>query len=238
MTLKIGRYKYTFHNLLEFLFIYWGIFILKEYKVKLRETPKIILDCGSHIGLSVLYFKRCYPMVEIIAFEPNPVIFKLLNSNIKQNNIFNISLINSALAKRSGQVKLFLNKKNSWSWSNTCCKVGNQKRKQKHIKVASSKLSEYINQEIDLLKLDIEGMEGDVLNEIGHKLNLIKNITLEYHRTENNKTNNIQNILFILDKFSFTYKITEKKIFYSKEISSDKAKQRNPFRLHVYASRN
>lgn len=50
----------------------------------------------------------------------------------------------------------------------------------------STRLSSYINGTVDFVKLDIEGSEGAVLNELNGKLHNIGAITLEYHQNLGN----------------------------------------------------
>ncbi len=69
------------------------------------------------------------------------------------------------------------------------------------------KLSEYINGEIDILKLDIEGSEGEVLEELASsgKLPLIKNIFIEYHYDGINTAYPLGNVLSLLEKVGCSY---------------------------------
>lgn len=82
-TKKIRGIKFSFVNWKEFVLIYKDIFISKEYRFTADNDPPLIFDCGAHIGVSVLYFKKLYPKAKIIAFEPNPVTFKLLELLVK-----------------------------------------------------------------------------------------------------------------------------------------------------------
>ncbi len=62
------------------------------------------------------------------------------------------------------------------------------KQKSRGIKVKTVKLSTYIHKPVDLLKIDTEGAELEILQDLYHtskKFNLIKNIVLEYHPVKN-----------------------------------------------------
>ncbi len=61
----------------------WNIYtVLKEifiediYDQQLPENA-YILDCGAHIGLSVIYLKSICPSANIICFEPDNKNFEL-----------------------------------------------------------------------------------------------------------------------------------------------------------------
>ena len=74
----------------------------------------------------------------------------------------------------------------------------------KPIEVDIVQLSDFIDREVDLLKMNIEGMEGDVFDNIANKLGQIKEIIFEYHCFEH-LPQNLGNILQLLDKNNFQY---------------------------------
>src|SRR5437764_12958951 len=52
-----------------------------EYYVPPGLRPKIILDIGSNIGASIIYFHRQFPDANIFGFEPHPDTFRILEEN-------------------------------------------------------------------------------------------------------------------------------------------------------------
>src|ERR1022692_4839219 len=74
-----------------FIFSYDEIFKNEIYKFISKSDCPIIVDCGSNIGLSLIYFKQLYPNSSIIAFEPDPKIFQAMTSNIKSFGLNNIT---------------------------------------------------------------------------------------------------------------------------------------------------
>ena len=79
-------YKVNVFDYRSFAMLFLEVFMKEDYKVKLdREDPNII-DCGSNIGMSILYFKKEYPNAKIWGFEPLPENYNILEENIKQNN--------------------------------------------------------------------------------------------------------------------------------------------------------
>lgn len=77
----------------------------------------------------------------------------------------------------------------------------------KIVTVSTVKLSGYIKDHVDLLKLDIEGAETEVMKEIEPKLKKVKNIILEYHGSIYNVGNNFYTIMSILKKQGFATKV-------------------------------
>src|SRR5438067_450203 len=71
----------------EFDILWNEIFRVNQYVFSSKTDTPFIIDCGSHIGMSVLYFKRRCPQAQIIAFEPNPQTFQILERNIRQNHL-------------------------------------------------------------------------------------------------------------------------------------------------------
>src|SRR3989344_6241937 len=75
----IFKYKLTSESIFGFkinVLDYWAflgmfeeIFIQKQYYFDSRNRRPLIVDCGSNIGLSVVFFKILYPEAKIIAFE-------------------------------------------------------------------------------------------------------------------------------------------------------------------------
>src|SRR5207253_914590 len=53
-----------------------------EYYVPPALRPETILDIGSSIGSSILYFHRQFPDAKIFGFEPHPDTFRILQENV------------------------------------------------------------------------------------------------------------------------------------------------------------
>src|SRR5438067_1966451 len=81
-SINLFNHKIFFHGRNEFLHGLNEIFLGEIYKIKLPQNARII-DCGAHIGLSTIYFKRICPTATIIAFEPDDRNFNLLKQNIQ-----------------------------------------------------------------------------------------------------------------------------------------------------------
>lgn len=233
-TIKRNGIIFSFINGEEFEAIYKDIFIRKEYPFRTIINSPIILDCGAHIGLATLYFKKLYPNARITDFEPNPRCFELLTKNVKQNNLQNVELINAAISDKEGEIDFYVEKDvcNPWGWGDSA--VINKwysKEKDKTIKVKSLRLSSFIKNEIDLVKLDIEGLEQTILKEIEKKLTLVKEIIMEFHGSSTNPSNNSSEILSLLRKNSFACKINQD----GKFIEEMDVKKTDPYWLMIYA---
>ena len=192
MQIKSRIYKgYTilYKNNFETEFLIKEIFEDKCYFFKTDNACPFIIDCGAHIGLSVLYFKHIYPSSKIVAFEPDKQSFELLKKNIEFNNLQNVTLYNAAIADFEGEAIIYGDfNQNSESVGNTIIKDWGDRNGFTTSIVSVLRLSEIIgNESVDYLKIDTEGTELFVLKDIEDYLNQVKNIYVEFHQYNDNK---------------------------------------------------
>ena len=206
---KFERYLLTYFNKEELNILLNEIFKKRVYDIDLQTTTPIIFDIGAHIGLATIFFHQKYPLARVTAFEPNPNIFPLLEENIYYNNINNVTLHNIALGKSSSKRTLFIDSANGGfstasfskdAWDGTQKSIG--------IEVITEPLSKYIVTPIDLLKMDVEGTEQEIIEELDKngKIKNIRNLIIEFHPTEKQ---NIEIIKDLLKRNNFTIEIKE-----------------------------
>ena len=160
----------------EFEALWEEIFRVNQYIFSSKTDAPFIIDCGAHIGMSVLYFKQRYPHAQIIAFEPNPQTFQILKQNIKQNHLQGVQLVEAAVAAGNGEIPFYVRRNSTITWGDTSLKgaITGSEQQWRTISVHAAQLSSYITRRVDYSKLDIEGMEEIVLREIEEKLPLIR----------------------------------------------------------------
>lgn len=175
----------TFHyrNQSEFELLAREIFEGGEYSFACDQSDPTILDCGSHIGLSVAWFKRCWPKARIIAFEPDPQNFRLLETNVALNGFEGVELLNVAVSTRRGTARLFgdFRAPAPMASAHSLRRDWGTQRADQWVLVDTVPLADYIIGPIDYLKLDIEGMETEVMKAIEPQLHLVRAIGLEFH---------------------------------------------------------
>jgi hypothetical protein len=76
-----------------------------------------------------------------------------------------------------------------------------------NFKVTTCKLSSYLNNQVDFLKMDIEGAEYEVLMESGEKLKNVRQMFIEYHSFEDSN-HKLHQILELLTNLNFRYYLT------------------------------
>ena len=135
------------------------------YRFDCRRAAPRIVDCGAHIGLSVLYFKRRWPRAQITAFEPSPDTFALLERNVGSNGLADVELVNAAITA-SGDATSFYVPRDPlfWHWGDAG-PVGTTPSTTGRSRSPAVRLSAYLGWPVDFLKLDIEGLETAVLRE-------------------------------------------------------------------------
>ena len=196
---KILNFEVAHFNEKELKLLQKEIFSNEIYKIKLDKNIPKIIDAGAYIGLSTLYFKTIYPKAKILSFEPNPNIFPLLEENIEINDLKGVTLKKLALGNKKAIRNLYIDSSNNYSFSTSSFikDAWNGEQHTSPIEVKVEKLSDYISENVDLLKMDIEGAEKEVLEELrdSNKLHLIRNIIFEFHPSKINQLNHLKNIL-------------------------------------------
>lgn len=224
---KFKNFVVYFQNEEEFKKIYQSIFLDKEYDFSTHKSNPFIIDCGSHIGLNIIYQKISYPNATIIGFEPNPINFIILKKNIQENKFSNVNLFNVALSNRKGVASLHTTDEvnNPWTWGDSIVKnIWGEENGGKDVEVKTTLLSEYITKPVDFIKMDIEGMEQKVVQEIELKLHLVNEIIIEFHQTKTiKKINSLSLIINTLNKHKFRIKLKNEDLIkcFPKDFSAD-----------------
>ena len=209
---KLHNYSITYFNKEELKILDKEIFSDGIYDIELNLASPVIYDIGSHIGLSILFFKKKYPKSKIIAFEPNPNVFPLLEENIIQNGLIGVEIHDVGLGLNEGERILYIDSSDSSAFSTSSFhpNAWNGKQKTLPIKVQVRKLSTYLDKKCDLLKMDVEGAEFEILEELveSRKIEFIQNLVFEYHPINKNR---LKKIIKILVENHFELEIKEDK---------------------------
>lgn len=198
----VGLLKLTVPDIPSFLFTYYELFIEEIYKFRTDKTEPIIIDIGSNVGLSILYFKKLFPGSKIIGYEADPYIFTFLEKNLKNNGASDVILENKAVWIDNGQLDFFSEKADGGRINKTA-EINNTT-----VQVYAVDIRDVLNNycEIDFLKIDIEGAEHQVIPKSVGLLDRVKNIFVEYHSFQNEKQN-LDEILNVLIDAGFTINI-------------------------------
>ena len=129
-----------------------------ELIAELVDRPKRILDVGANIGNHTLYFAHRFDPELTVPVEPNPVVVPLLRANLGLNwhRSFDLSLVGFGLADQEGSGTSRL--KSDANLGGARLVVDNQGSVPV---VTGDKAFEGVS--FDLIKIDVEGMENQVL---------------------------------------------------------------------------
>jgi len=200
---EIGPLTVNYLDPIAFAYNFEEVFFEEEYFFQTDSPEPVIVDCGSNIGLATLYFKTIYPKAKIIAIEAHPTTFATLQSNIKDNNLSNVEALNvAAVGGDEKEISLMFSKPGDLRSTKIREMHGDQELQE--IKVPAVRLSTILPGSVDLLKMDIEGSEDEVIDEIAGKLKQIKNVILEYHFSPGTKRKSLGEFVSILEAAGFS----------------------------------
>jgi FkbM family methyltransferase len=219
LVFEVPKWKFKFntrinHKINNFL-IHDVVNGMKFHEEELLQyfSPKegdVVIDVGAAFGIyTMIASKKVGPKGKVVAIEPQPEIFKLLNCNIKLNKLFNVVPLNYATYSTATKLKLYSN------YSVISERPG--KNNPGFLEVSGNTLDYLISQveevkKINWIKIDVEGAEFEVLKGATGILSKSTDISLliEIHNISNGK-----NYYDTIKKFlsNYNFKIDFEKIY-------------------------
>lgn len=166
--------SFDFVDSASFLFMHKEIFEQQIYKFKKKNQEPLVIDCGANIGLSVLYFKQLFPESRVIAFEPDVKVSQVLKKNVEKFKLANVELVDKAVWSSKTTLEFM-------SEGSDGGRVTQIEPEREKYQVETVRLWDYLNQPVDLLKLDIEGAETEVIQDCKDLLVNVEHCFVEYH---------------------------------------------------------
>ena len=140
-----------------------GIFAAQEYQLPLPNfKPRLILDCGANVGYASVYFANQYPEAKIIAVEPELLNYKMLTFNTHFYD--NVKCIRSAMWNKETFIEVRDVGLGAWGFMTFETTADNPNALQ--TTTVSRLLSDSGFDEIDLLKVDVEGAEKEMFGAV------------------------------------------------------------------------
>lgn len=139
----------------------------KEITFFLRRFPDrgVFVDVGANIGFWSLRFSAAFPQSRIYAIEANPDTFQVLCENIQVNDFQNITPVHIGVSNEFGVLPLYCNDTGNRGGDSFDNAASGRNR---HVKVRVNPLTSILADvgidRVDLLKIDIEGLEELVLS--------------------------------------------------------------------------
>jgi len=158
---------------------------LEEFFAPVGRAPHnaVIFDIGANIGATVLYWAARRPDLTFHAFEPNPQAFGTLEANIVKNGVTGQAhLHQQAVAGKAGAIDLWIDVPTvlSTAYGKTPA-AGGRKVTVPAITLETA-WREASAQDVWLLKIDVEGAEGDILEAAADGLlRQAQHMVVEWH---------------------------------------------------------
>jgi FkbM family methyltransferase len=140
------------------------IFLEGHYAVDpLRPDPEVVVDLGSNVGLSILFFRLRFPGARIFGVEPDPAAFGLLERNVARYG-GDITVVQAAVGDREGTATF-------WSApgavASSLFKTHEaQAPVEVPVRTLAALLADAGIAHVDVLKLVVEGSEFEALRSV------------------------------------------------------------------------
>ena len=163
---------------------------------RLIRPGQAVIEAGANIGAHTIHLARLVgPNGMVLAYEPQRVIFQLLCHNLAMNRLRNVQARLAAVGRRAGSRKvpaLDYSAENNFGGASLQNGAGGERVQV--IPLDSVRLSS-----LRLLKIDVEGMEVEVLS--GARRLIARHRPLLY--VENDRQENSRRLMGLIEKFGY-----------------------------------
>ena len=154
------------------------IFVRAEYANCFAFCPENILDLGSYIGLSAIYFSSRFPEAKIVCVEPSSDNYALLTLNTRAYS--NVTTIKAGIWSHKTELKIVQQIEGDWGNVIAEAEVGDSDT------ISALSIGDlvemYALDKIDFLKIDIEGSEKQVFSHnTAAWVDLVRTVACETH---------------------------------------------------------
>jgi FkbM family methyltransferase len=203
-TIRMMNYDVHYSDLLSFCPQWDDIFVKRTLAFSSASSTPRILDCGANIGMASLFFYGLYPGARITAFEADPSLFAILNTNLRANGAGAIETRHAALWTSTGTLTFHCEGSDSGMIGALPGAVEGRATT-----VPSLRLRDVIDEgPVDLLKLDIEGAEDEVLADCEPVLHRVNALVMDLHEFDPS-VRQAPRVLELLARADFSYAIDD-----------------------------
>lgn len=152
----------------------------KVYSAVINKARDVhtIVDAGANIGMASLFFNQHFPQATIYAIEPDADNFEILTENLSEEiREGNLIPLKAAIAEKDGDVYIE-KKENAYNSRVSEDEVSDSKV---HAYSMHTLLRDMMIEQIDIMKIDIEGMEAHIFNGDISWLHSVCTIVMECH---------------------------------------------------------
>lgn len=154
-----------------YFFGFWEPTITKYIQMTLQEGDTFI-DIGANVGYDTLLASRCVGSTgKVYCFEASPSIYSLLKTNLKLNNVTNVTSYNIAVTDRPCEVPIYLHSADNLGGSSIIPQVAAERSAEIEGSVQGLPLPGILDAAVicqaRMIKIDVEGAEWNVVRGIG-----------------------------------------------------------------------
>lgn len=158
----------------------------------------IIIDIWWHKWYFSCFLAYLNNEAEVYCYEPDPLLFEIINNHIKLNNLKNCFVYNAAISWNDSIMDFWTYWNfNSNAWTLQFNKIShNDIKLEKVIKVKVIGINNILTkfQSVSFLKIDCEWEEFNIFHEISeYNIKKIENVICEFHEFDNNRKEKILN---------------------------------------------
>jgi len=169
-----------------FIWQFREIFTDRSYAFPCTNPHPVIYDCGSNIGLSILYYSKYYPNCRVESFEPNPKVAEVLKQNTQGLKGCTINLHQEAVWIRDEVLAFGVEgdpDAGRIGDSTGAGRNGDPDAVAGTVQVQARDLRSMLDREsrVDFLKIDVEGAESAIIPHIMPCLHKVQSLFVEYH---------------------------------------------------------
>jgi len=177
--------------------IYFGVYEPTEARwvEEILQAGDTFVDVGANVGFFTLIASaRVGPEGRVLAFEPNPNLAKKLRITLDRNNIHNVTLLSQAVSDQAGVAQLYFAPFEQGIENASLLTFGHENGRQVEVTTLDKALTENNLERVDLLKLDVEGLEGNVLRGCREHIRrgVVRRLIVEFNANwlKNNRSSN------------------------------------------------
>ena len=175
---KIDLYgrSWVYADSVAFFHAYNAIYQQRCFAVRLDSVVPRMIDAGSHVGMVSRFWKEQFPRAEVLAIEADENLIPLIQRNLQELEGPEVQILHSALWKNSSGVEF------EAQGADAGHVLDDDSAKGFRVRIPSVSLEEIVSEKrVDILKMDIEGAEGEVIMAGREALRWVDRIFVEYH---------------------------------------------------------
>lgn len=157
-----------------------GVWVHQDYFHPSLTSCRTILDVGANIGVAAVWFHAIAPDARIACVEPDPRNQPLLRRNLADNGV-NATVFECAASPMAGEMRLGFGLDTGWS----SLEGAGLHHHVEHVPVRTRRIPHILDElgwtRVDLIKLDVEGLERDLFADAADWLPRTGRIVFELH---------------------------------------------------------